>query len=205
MIGYFFARTAGRTAQDLINTQNFYKGIAQTSASIIASGATAAGLYFIGAPLSAILAGGAVLQNGTIAHYATGRFFTKKIDQLADIRNKFDQKNSYFAAADLEDDWTNIAITNKNGIDIKTKKMIEGEGKKLISNPFTLQALLKEVVYDHDHTGYEIVGTQIQETDAQLMNRMDDGSGIRVFTNEIGEDQLIGDLPSLDVALEQVN
>lgn len=210
MIGHFFARTAGRTAQDLINAQNFYKGIAQTSASIFASGASAAGLYFIGSPLSAIFAGGAILQNGAIAHYATGRFFNKKIDQLTDIRNKFDQKNKYFATADLKnegsnssisEDWTNIAITDKDGLEAKTTKVIEGDNKKLISDPFTLQALLKEVTYNHDQSGYEVVGTQIQESLSQLMNRIDDSSGIRVYTNETAEDQLIG----LDNALQQID
>lgn len=100
----------------------------------------------------------------------------------------------FLATADMEDirdvsTWTNIAIIDRNNIDISTGHVIEGSNAKKITNPFTLQAIVKTQYDQNDNMSYTIVGREIQETDTQLMSRfVETEEGLKVYSNEIIED-----------------
>ena len=198
------------TFQKLIDSQKFWQKV-QTGATV-ATSTILGGIIASQASHTALvpntiakIIGGVATLSGYWQGYWSNKEYDKIISTLEELKNLTSKEGLFLATADIEDitdvsTWTNIAIIDENNIDTSTGHTIEGTNAKKISNPFTLQAIVK-LNYDHNsNMSYVIVGKEIQESDSQLMSRfIESESGVKVYSNEIIEDIPIIRLTSGDI------
>jgi hypothetical protein len=84
--------------------------------------------------------GGVATLSGYWYGYKIKKSYDKKIEVLENLKASTDKEGMFLATADIEDindvsTWTNIAIIDRNNIDISTGHVIEGRNAKKITNP----------------------------------------------------------------------
>jgi len=195
MVGNFFARTAGRTAHEMVKSYEFKKGIALTAANIVGASVAGALLISPGTTFMKFLAGGttAVATFGTKASISS--HFDSKIQNIKEAGKTLDLHDHYIALADIGD-WVNMGIVDEDGIEKETGKLIQGLAPKKISNSFTYHALVKSEIDDSGNQVY--VGTSQYKMHSSASQLMQKRNG-NVYTNEIIEDTPIITPSSFDI------
>jgi hypothetical protein len=187
------------TFQKLIDSQKFWQKV-QTGATIATStilggliASQASNTSLVPSAVAKVIGGVAALS-GYWHGYQVNKEYEQGIATLEDLKELTSREGLFLATADIEDitdvsTWTNIAMIDENNIDTSTGHTIEGTNAKKISNPFTLQAIVKLDYDQNNNMSYIIVGKEIQESDSQLMSRfIESESGVKVYSNEIIED-----------------
>lgn len=144
---------SGTTFQKLINKQKFWQKV-ETNATVLTStvvGGVIASQAYNTAIIPSVVGkaiGGVATLGGYWYGYKIKKSYDKEIEVLENLKALTDKEGMFLATADIEDindvsTWTNIAIIDRNNIDIITGHVIEGSNAKKITNPFTLQAIVK--------------------------------------------------------------
>ncbi len=207
---YLSKSPSGTTFQKLINKQKFWQKV-ETNATVLTS-IVAGGIFASQASNTALIPsfvgkviGGVATISGYFYGYKIKKSYDKEIETLENLKALTNKEGMFLATADIEDvsdvsTWTNIAIIDRNNIDISTGHIIDGSNARKITNPFTLQAIVKVQYDNNEDMSYTIIGREIKETDAQLMSRfVEIEEGLKVYSNEIIEDVLLVYLTDGDI------